>query len=313
MQLEHKITLRDITLGDITAFVLVAQLESFALAAEELLITQSALSRRIKKLEASLGGTLLDRTTRSVSVSTLGQEFLPSAIRIVDDFYRSLDDVDKIVKVKRGIVSFSCNMTISDTLLPEILERFKLAHPDIRIRVHEDSSPQALEKVLIGHSELALAQFGEGHPDLEFEPLINDRFVIICHVSHPLAKERSTTWDDVKDEHFILLRSESGTRKILQRHLGARYDHIAAEMQVGHFHSQLGLVGRGIGIAAIPSLVRLSRKDLDLATIPISEPTIARKLGIVTYRGRSLSPAAKALRDIAASIMSNVPDDSASF
>ena len=155
---------------------------------------------------------------------------------------------------------------------------------------------------------MALAQFGEGHPDLEFEPLINDRFVIACHKSHPLAKATSTTWEEVKDEHFVLLRTESGTRKILQRYLGSRYDHISNNMQVGHFHSQLGLVGRGIGIAAIPSLIRLSRKDLDLATIPISEPTVSRQLGIVTYRGRSLSPAAKKLREIAASIMSSFGD-----
>ena len=295
--------LRDITLGDISAFVLVARLESFALAAEELLVTQSALSRRIKKLESSLGAPLLDRTTRSVSVSRLGLEFLPQAERIVNDFHRSLDDINQIVKVQKGVVAFSCNMTISDTLLPEILARFKEAYPEVRIRVHEDSSPQAIEKVINGQSELALAQLGEAHPELDFEALIDDRFVIACHKSHPLSKAKSTTWEDVKDEQFILLRSESGTRKILQRYLGAKYDVIANDMQVGHFHSQLGLVGKAIGIAAIPSLVRLSRKDLELATIPISNPTIRRKLGIVTFKGRSLSPAAEELRKVARTIM----------
>ena len=295
--------LRDITLGDISAFVLVARLESFALAAEELLVTQSALSRRIKKLESSLGAPLLDRTTRSVSVSRLGLEFLPQAERIVNDFHRSLDDINQIVKVQKGVVAFSCNMTISDTLLPEILARFKEAYPEVRIRVHEDSSPQAIEKVINGQSELALAQLGEAHPELDFEAMIDDRFVIACHKSHPLSKAKSTTWEDVKDEQFILLRSESGTRKILQRYLGAKYDVIANDMQVGHFHSQLGLVGKAIGIAAIPSLVRLSRKDLELATIPISNPTMRRKLGIVTFKGRSLSPAAEELRKVARTIM----------
>ncbi len=113
----------------------------------------------------------------------------------------------------------------------------------------------------------------------------------------------STTWEEVQDEQFVLLRSESGTRKILQRYLGEKYDVISNDMQVGHFHSQLGLVGKGIGIAAIPSLVRLSRKDLELAIIPISKPTIRRKLGIVTCRGRSLSPAAEELRKVAVTIM----------
>lgn len=295
--------MRDITLDDIAAFVTVARLESFALAAEELHITQSALSRRIKKLELSLGASVLDRTTRSVSVSTLGLEFLPQARRIVEDFNRSLDDINEVVKVRKGVVSLSCNMTISDTLLPEIIEKFKLAHPDIRVRVHEDSSPQTLEKVLTGQSELALAQFGEGHPDLCFDALIEDHFVIACHRDHPLATSGATTWEEVKDEQFILLRIESGTRKILQRHLGDRYDQLSNDLQVGHFHSQLGLVGRGIGIAAVPELIHRSRKDLDLAMVPISEPTVSRELGIVTYRGRALSPAAERFRDIAASVM----------
>ena len=295
----------DITVGDITAFVLVARLESFALAADELHITQSALSRRIKKLEDSLGAPVLDRTTRSVSVSTLGLEFLPQANRIVEDFNRSLEDITEIVKVRRGLVSFSCNMTISDTLLPDIIHKFNLTHPDIRVRVYEDSSPKAIEKVLTGQSELALGQVGEGHPELEFEPLINDYFVIACHRNHPLAKSHSTSWQEIKDQKFVVLRAESGTRKILQKSLGPLYDLISNDIQVGHFHSQLGLVGRGIGIAAIPSLIRLSRKDLDLATIPISQPTVSRQLGIATYRGRSLSPAATKLREIAASIMSS--------
>ena len=254
--------IRDTSIGEIAAFVAVARLRSFALAAEELHVTQSALSRRIKKLENSVGAPLLDRTTRSVSVSTLGMEFLPRAVRIIEAYHRSLDDIVEIVKVRRGIVSFSCNMTISDTLLPKIIDTFKGAHPDIRVRVHEDSSPQALEKVLNGQSELAFAQFGEGHPELDFEELIDDRFVIACHRSHPLAGMASTTWSAVKDENFILLRAESGTNKLLRKHLGVLYESISSELRVGHFHSQLGLVGRGVGIAAIPSLIRISRKDL---------------------------------------------------
>jgi len=295
--------IRDTTLSEIKAFETVARLGSFALAAEELHITQPAISRRIRKLEETLGARLLDRTTRSVRVSKLGQEFLPKARRIVEDFHQLLDDINERVQVRKGIVSFSCNMTISDTLLPRILEEYKAAHPDIRIRVHEDSSPQAMEKVRIGQSELALAQFGDGHPELEFETLINDQFVLACHASHPLARAGCTTWQEIVGEQLIFLRSESGTRRLLKRNLGALFDSFSIDFEVGHFHSQLGLVGIGAGIAAIPTLIRISRKDLDLATIPIAKPTVCRQLGIVTYNGRSLSPAAEQLRAIARSVM----------
>lgn len=295
--------IRDTSLGEIIAFATVARLGSFALAADELLVTQSALSKRIKKLEDSIGAPLLDRTTRSVAVSTLGREFLPKAKRIIEDYNRSLNDMSELVKVRKGIVTLSCNMTLSDTLLPEIIDRFKTTYPNIRVRVHEDSSPQALERVLSGQSELAFGTLGESHPELDFEQLIDDRFVIACHKSHPLASATSTTWEEVKNQNFILLRPESGTRKLLHRHLGALYDVLSNDIQVGHFHSQLSLVARGIGIAATPSLIRLSRRDLEIAIIPISEPTISRKLGIVTYKGRALSPAAAKLREVAASVM----------
>ena len=226
--------IRDTSLGEIIAFVTVARLGSFALAADELLVTQSALSKRIKKLEDSIGASLLDRTTRSVAVSTLGREFLPKAKRVIEDYNRSLNDMSELVKVRKGIVTLSCNMTLSDTLLPEIIDRFKTTHPNIRVRVHEDSSPQALERVLSGQSELAFGTLGEPHPELDFEQLIDDRFVIACHKNHPLALATSTTWEEVKNQHFILLRPESGTRKLLQRHLGTLYDVLSNDIQVGH-------------------------------------------------------------------------------
>ena len=91
----------------------------------------------------------------------------------------------------------------------------------------------------------------------------------------------------------------------MQKNLGELYDEIVKDMQVGHFHSQLALAARNVGIAVVPSLIRLSRKELDLASVAITGPTISRNLGVVTYRGRTLSPAASELRQIAAEVMTN--------
>ncbi|MEM7124671.1 MAG: LysR family transcriptional regulator, partial [Pseudomonadota bacterium] len=109
-----------IKLDDLQAFVTIAEFGGFARASDELNITQSALSRRIKKLEDALGARLLDRTTRRVSVSTVGEEFLPEAMRIVDEFNQSLSDIRDLIQVRTGTVAISTNMTVADTLLPEI-------------------------------------------------------------------------------------------------------------------------------------------------------------------------------------------------
>ncbi len=293
----------NIKMDDIIAFVRVAEIGGFVAAAEELHITPSALSRRLKKLEDELGATLLDRTTRSVSVSTIGQEFLPEAIRMVEDFNRSLSDISDLIQVRKGTVSMACNNTLSDTLLPEILAIFRDENPNIRVRVNESSSPAALERVLSGEAELALAQLGQWHPDLEFDPLIEDSFVAICSKDHELAKKETVTWDLLKKENYVHLRKASGTRALLQRSLGPGFADLTGDIEVGHSNALLSVVGKGLGIAAIPTLVWFKRTDLDLVAVPVTEPVVSRNLGIITRRGRSLSPAAERLKQCSYLIM----------
>lgn len=285
-----------VKLDDIQAFISIAEFGSFARAAEELNITQSALSRRIKKLEEDLGARLLDRTTRRVSVSLVGEEFLPEAMRIVDEFNQSLSDIRDLVQIRTGTVAISTNMTLADTLLPEIIAEFKNNNPRVRVRLTESSSPAALERVLQRKSELALAQFGEGHPELAFEPLFEDKFILICHRDHPLARRKDLTWKDLDRHNFIRMRTGSGTTNLLERSLGDKIRYLSGDLEVGHFNALLAFVGQNLGVSAVPTLVRLKRTDLNLVARPIGGPSVSRSLGIITYRGRSLSPAGEALR-----------------
>ena len=188
-------------------------------------------------------------------------------------------------------------MTVADTLLPEIFEQFKKRHPQIRVRLSESSSPNALDRVLRRESELAVAQFGEGHPELDYEPLFEDRFVLVCNGSHPLASKSSVTWKDLADHNFIRMRVGSGTTNLLERTLGDKLEYLSGDIEVGHFNAMLGMVGRNLGVSAIPTLVQLKRTDLELVVRRISDPDISRTLGIVTLKGRSLSPAGEALRN----------------
>ncbi len=285
-----------ILIDDLRAFEAVARLRSFVRAADELSLTQSALSRRVRKLEIELGARLLDRTTRQVSVSTLGRQVLPEAERALRDYARSIRDMGDLVKVQRGVVSFASNMTISETLLPEIVARFRRVHPDVRLRIREGSSPAAQEQVLRREAELAICQHGEEHPDLEFEPLLEDVFVVICHRDHPVAGAADLTWADLEGHDFIHMRPGSGTINRLKESLGPQWERLSGSLEVSHFHAMLALVGLNLGISAVPTLMQLRRLDLDLVSVPVAGPVVSRSLGLVTPRGRSLSPAAETLR-----------------
>ena len=287
-----------IKLDDVEAFCAVVDYGSFKEAANELNITPSALSRRLSKLEDLLGARLLDRTTRQVSASTIGEEFLPEAQRIVATFRKSVDNLHDLIHVRTGSVSLATNMTIADTILPRIIRKFREENPFVKVFATESSSPQALDRVLNHECEFAIAQFGEGLPGLEFEPLLEDYFVLLCHQDHPLATQNQITWADLEKYNFIQLRGSSGTIKILKRTLGDQMQYLSGDFKVGHFSTLLGFVGENLGISAIPSIVNLRRPDINLVTRPIGQPSVSRQLGIVTKRGRSLSPAGNVLADV---------------
>lgn len=287
-----------ITIDDLEAFIAVADYESFNRAAVELGITQPALSRRIKKLEDTLGAKLLDRTTRKISVSIVGEEFILEARRMLDEFAKSIDDVQELIKTRTGSISLSANMTITDLILPEIVSKFKKKCPNIRLRISQNSSPEAVKKVLRKECEFAIAQYSHDDPNLEFEPLINDSFVMICNKKHELAKKNKVFWNDFESHNFIKLGSNSRTISILKEELGDKIKYLNGDIEVDHFSALIAFVGENLGVSAIPALANFKRPELNIVTKPIEDHQVSRMLGIITYKGRSLSPASKIFCDL---------------
>jgi DNA-binding transcriptional LysR family regulator len=295
-----------ITIDDLEAFITVADLESFNIAANKLGITQPALSRRIKKLEETLGAKLLDRTTRKISVSIVGEEFIIEARRMLDEFTKSIDDVQELIKTKTGSISLTTNMTIANSILPDIVYDFKKKNPNIRLRISQDSSPEAIKKVLRRECEFAIAQYSQDDPNIEFEPLINDSFEMICNKKHILAKKKKITWEDFESHNFLKLGSNSRTINILRNELGEKIEYLNGDIEVDHFSALIGLVEKNLGVSAIPSLAKFKRPESDIITLPIENPKVSRMLGIITYKGRSLSPASKVFCELIKSKIKNL-------
>jgi len=287
-----------IRIEDIVAFTLVADLKSFVRAAEELNITQPALSRRIRKLEESIGARLLERTSRVVDLTIVGEEFLPAAKRMVRDFDRSLSDIVDVIQKRSGVVSVAFNMTVATTAMPEILDRFHQLHPNLEVRVFEDSSPPILERVHQGEVEFGVVNTYSLQPDHIFEPLIEDRFVALCHRDHPIARKRRVTWKDLYDYPYIEMSPRSGTQRLLERTLADTGLLPNGIFQVAHTLSLLGIVGKNLAVSAVPYLASLQRPDLNIIGRPLTNPTVRRTVGLVKMRGRTLSPAAEALEAV---------------
>src|SRR5512140_649016 len=153
------------TLG-VQAFIAIADHGSFNRAAESLHITQTALSRRVQNLEAFLGVKLVERTTRSVALTRLGQDFLPQARRLLTDLASALLEIRESGKAFRGDVTIACVPTVGVHYLPRIVQQYSAAHPRNRLRILDHSSSGVAAAVLRREAEFGIHMQAGGHPEL---------------------------------------------------------------------------------------------------------------------------------------------------
>src|SRR3712207_1403673 len=162
------------------AFVAIAERGSFQLAAAHLNLSQTALSHRMRKLEDDLGVRLLSRTTREVSLTPAGLELLPKVRSMIEDLSASLDDLRQHGRVRQGRLAIGCLPTIAAGHLPAVLRRFRSAHPDVVLRVHDNSATEIADLVQAGTIEFGITLVAAHRWDFDIETLLREPFVLVC-------------------------------------------------------------------------------------------------------------------------------------
>ena len=140
----------------IQAFVVIAELGGFSKAAEQLHLTQTALTRRIQKLESYLGLKLLDRTTRYVELTSVGRDFLPQAQAIVNEVTRSIEGLKDMSRHSHGSFALACVPTMAAHILPEFISKYAEICPGNRIRLLDGTSYEVRNSVLNNFAELGI-------------------------------------------------------------------------------------------------------------------------------------------------------------
>ena len=204
---------------DLRAFIAVADLGSFHRAAKALNLSQPALSRRIQKLEESLGAALLERSTRHVALTMVGRDFIPKVRRFLDEFETSVLSIRDLGARSGGLVSIASVPTAVFYFLPRTIGRFSAAYPRIRIRILDVSANEGLEAVARGEADFGINFIGASHPEIDFTPLAEDRFVLACRHDHPLAERSQVTWKELAAHRVITVGRTSGNRALIDNAL----------------------------------------------------------------------------------------------
>jgi DNA-binding transcriptional LysR family regulator len=289
----------DYLLKEIDVFVKIIDLGSFKAAAEELNLTQSAMTQRLKRLEDALGVRLVDRTTRSVAPTAVGRDFLPTARRMVLQFEQSMADLQDLIQVRTGQVTIASLISAATYILPIALERFGRDHPNVNVRILDD-----VEQVIATHVRRGEADFGmdmqtsEPSPGLTMTPLLSDRYVVACRPEHALASRRSVSWNTLADLPLVLLGARSGTNRLLVSHLaGVSYSN-KWRYEVQHLSTLIGMVEAGVGVGIVPELAMRARSAPRLVQRRLVDPDFTRTIVLVERQATELSPAAEKLKSV---------------
>ena len=281
-------------LNDLQAFRAVAELGSFRKAAEAVSISQPALSRRIDKLEEALGVRLFERTTRSVTLTTIGRVFAPSAEQLLDDLDVALLGIRDVSTSRLGHVTIACVPSVAYYFLPGVISAYRRRFPRIRVKLLDSSANEVLAAVLSGEADFGVSFMGSQDPEVEFKALLQERFVAACRRDHPLAGKKRVTWDELYEHEYVSVDKTSGNRLLLDQALSAVTPRAPSVCETRHVTTMLGLVEAGLGVAAVPSMAMPGPDHPILTSVPLVEPIVRRRVGIVRRRGRSLAPAAQA-------------------
>jgi DNA-binding transcriptional LysR family regulator len=281
----------------VQAFVTIAEFGGFSRAASELHITQTALSRRLQKLENHLALRLLDRTTRQVRLTPVGREFLPQARAIVQQMTHAVERLRDISERSLGNVTLACIPTLTSRILPLVIKRYAKLHPDNRIQLVDGSSAEVREALLSGRAELGIALKGEPHPDLAESHWLTDPLVFVCLKSHPLAAKDTVSWSELEDVELVGLTGLA-TRDMMNFRLAERGIHLKTKYEVQHHATALNLVAAGVGTAVLPASALRQGDSQGLRALALDRPSVKRKVVLLRSSGSTLSPAAQALHEM---------------
>jgi DNA-binding transcriptional LysR family regulator len=285
------------TLG-IQAFVAIVEQESFQKAAGILHVTQTALTRRLQNIESLLGVKLIERTTRSVTLTPIGRGFLPQARRLLGDLAAALVEIRESGKALRGDVSIACVPTMGVHYLPRIVREYSARYPHNRIRILDHASSDVADAVLRREAEFGINIAEPHHPELESVPLLEDRFVLICRKDHALADKRSLPWKRLEGHALIFAGPDSNNRPLLDLALARARIALHAFYEVQRSSTAVGLVMAGVAAAVVPRLALQSGAYPAIRVVALTNPVVSRRLALISRRGSTLSPAARALYEM---------------
>jgi len=275
-------------------FVRIAETKSLSRAADDLDLTQSAISRQLASLEAYVGSALFTRTGRGVELTECGRRLLAAskpAYAAIDD---ALDDIRDKEGLSRGTIRVATVHTLSYYFTADVLAKFVGRHEQVNISLMGRSSPDVVALVESGRSDLGFVyDVAVTSADLAVAPLFDDEMCLIAPATHGLSAPVDLNEMNLK---LVGFPSHYALHKMLRA--AVRKAQVVAEAET--VDAMLQLVASGVGACVLPSRIpdRVIAEH-DLVKIPIASPVLKRRIVAITRKDRAPTPLVQELLQLA--------------
>jgi DNA-binding transcriptional LysR family regulator len=271
----------------IDAFLAVAELQSFRLAAIRINLTPSAVSNLIGELEASLGFAVFARSTRKVSLTQEGRRFLPAASAVQRQIEQAAAAAADIRESRQEIVRIAAPLVVASILLPNIIAALD---PALELTVNVIDTPVVwlADRIAMGEADLAVGPDRETPAHIQSMPLMDTPWVLWCQPDHPLAAQAQVEWAALADIPIIAAGRDHEQRVWPQ--LAAR-DSVPRRIKVvEHITTSLGLAASGLGVTFSPDYVAPLAEALGLVPRPLVVPVVNRHLCLYARADEQAGP-----------------------
>lgn len=275
----------------LTVFYTVAKRLSFSKAAEELYISQPAVTKHIRELEQQYNNKLFDRKGNKIELTPAG-EILLNHTEELFIIYRAVDfDMNALLQKHPGSLNLGASTTISQYIIAPILAGFKKKFQEIEIKLITGNTEQ-IEKALTDKEiALGIVEGRSKNQEISYSEFIKDEIVLVCHKNHPLAKSGKIEPSVLPAQHFVVREQGSGTRQVVDQALktvGLRVSDLPVEIQLGNTESIKSYVIHSSAVAFL-SIHSISRELLngELRIIEINGLSIARSFYFIHLQGNA--------------------------
>ncbi|MDQ7097114.1 LysR family transcriptional regulator [Desulfosporosinus sp. PR] len=274
-------------------FAEVVKRKGFSKAGESLHITQPTISKMIKSLEDELGLTLLERSTKKVELTDIGEVVYKHALHVVQSLESLEAELDDVRQVQKGHIRMGLLPMIGYNFISRIIAEFQKLHPQITIQILENGAREVEHCIAEGDIDLGIVVLPVSEAAFECLPVVEEHLKLVVHPTHRLASCKEIHLEELKDETFIFYPQDFALYyHIKEACLKAGFQpNVLYESSQWDFISEM--VADNLGIAFLPDSICPNLDSTRIKVIPLASPGIPRHLAFIWRRNAYLKFAAR--------------------